>query len=95
MRDELDGRLWAAHHEELSQGLDRLFDRIMDVFRHLHRYQWEAPWNRTSSSAAGEQVIAVMAALLFGIAIVTGAVAPAEARTEKELAGVAQAYYLA
>jgi hypothetical protein len=40
MRDEMDMRMWNAHHVEFSHGLDRL----MDVFRQLVAIQYAAPW---------------------------------------------------
>ena len=40
MRDEMDMRMWNAHHVEFSTGLDRL----MDAFRKLVAIQYAAPW---------------------------------------------------
>lgn len=40
MRDEMDMRMWNAHHLEFSQDVDRL----MDVFRKLVAIQYAAPW---------------------------------------------------
>ena len=28
MRDEMDGRIWAANHEEFADGIDELLSRI-------------------------------------------------------------------
>lgn len=41
MRDEMDMRMWNAHHAEFSSGIDRL----MDAFRKLVAIQYAAPWS--------------------------------------------------
>lgn len=41
MRDEMDMRMWNAHHAEISTGIDRL----MDVFRKLVAFHYAAPWD--------------------------------------------------
>ena len=41
MRDEMDMRMWNAHHVEFTSGIDRL----MTVFRKLVAIQYAAPWD--------------------------------------------------
>lgn len=40
MRDEMDMRMWNAHHADFSRSIDRL----MDAFRKLVAIQYAAPW---------------------------------------------------
>jgi hypothetical protein len=44
MRDEIDGRIWSAHHDRLSADLHALFVKIGDTLARLHRIHWSAPW---------------------------------------------------
>lgn len=41
MRDEMDMRMWNAHHLEFSRG----FGELMDAFRKLVSIQYAAPWD--------------------------------------------------
>ena len=41
MRDEMDMRMWDAHHQDFSDGLGRL----LAGFRRLVAIQYAAPWN--------------------------------------------------
>jgi hypothetical protein len=51
MRDELDGRMWVAHHEQLSQSVD---DAVIAVRAALARF---AAWDGTT-----HQLLALVAA---------------------------------
>lgn len=42
MRDEMDMRMWNAHHTDFSAG----FDRLMAAFRKLVAIQYDAPWDK-------------------------------------------------
>lgn len=42
MRDEMDMRMWNAHHADFSAGIDHL----MAAFRTLVAIQYYAPWNK-------------------------------------------------
>ena len=44
MRDEIDGRIWAAHHEQFSDGIDALLGSIGRGMRRLTAIQFAAPW---------------------------------------------------
>ena len=46
MRDEIDGRIWAEHHEEFSNSIDRLIDNVKISFERLHAILFDAPWRR-------------------------------------------------
>ena len=50
MRDEMDGRIWAEHHHEISAGLGTLFDGLAKGLKRLHDIQWSAPWRRETGS---------------------------------------------
>jgi hypothetical protein len=49
MRDEMDMRMWNAHHGDFSKGLDRL----MHAFRRLVSIQYAAPWDRQHKECKG------------------------------------------
>ncbi|HEY0044075.1 MAG TPA: hypothetical protein VGB62_05950 [Allosphingosinicella sp.] len=53
MRDEMDGRLWAEHHQQFSDDLGKLFDGIAAGLKRLHQMQWSAPWRRDAGHRAG------------------------------------------
>lgn len=53
MRDELDGRLWAEHHEQFSRSVTELIDAIRLAFRKLNEIEYEAPWRRTRQGCEG------------------------------------------
>lgn len=53
MRDEMFGRLWVAHHDELSLSIDRGVKRVKDSLSRL------AVWDGTSP-----QLFAIVAAFL-------------------------------
>ena len=46
MRDEMDGRIWAEHHQEISAGLGRLLGGFAAGLKRLNDLQWSAPWRR-------------------------------------------------
>ena len=46
MRDEIDGRIWAAHHHALSDDFDKLVVAVRDTFELIHSVQFAAPWRR-------------------------------------------------
>jgi hypothetical protein len=50
MRDEIDGRLWAEHGHQLSDGLHTLLTTIRGTFANIHRRRWDAPWRHSSRS---------------------------------------------
>lgn len=93
MRDELDGRFWTAHHEEFSNGLDRLANKVMDVFRLLNRQYWTAPWDNEEGAGTLSRLIAAGGAVVLSFIVVTGAVAPAE--VQARLSTASADYYLA
>jgi hypothetical protein len=43
MRDEIDGRIWVAHHEEFSDGIDAFLEALADAFAAPRR---DAPCGR-------------------------------------------------
>jgi hypothetical protein len=43
MRDEIDGRIWAAHHDEFSDGIDALLEALTNAFAAPRR---DAPCGR-------------------------------------------------
>ena len=43
MRDEIDGRIWAAHHDEFSDGIDVLLHALANAFAAPRR---DAPCGR-------------------------------------------------
>ena len=44
MRDEIDGRIWAAHHEQFSDGIDALLGSIRTALNRLNAIRFAAPW---------------------------------------------------
>lgn len=70
MRDEMDGRLWVAHHDELSlsidRGLARLRGRLAGFRRGLERL---AAWDGTTSHVAA--MIAAFLITSFGLVSTT------------------------
>ncbi len=54
MRDEMDGRLWVAHHDELSLSIDRGLARLGRGLQRL------ASWDGTTP-----QLLAIVAAFLI------------------------------
>lgn len=50
MRDEIDGRIWADHHQAFSEDLDKFFARIGSAvgiaLRRLNQIEFDAPWKR-------------------------------------------------
>ena len=46
MRDEIDARAWAAHHEHFSSGMAWLWADIRLVFERLTAQLYDAPWTR-------------------------------------------------
>ena len=45
MRDEMDMRMWNAHHSDFSDTVARGFAAIGEGFRKLTAIQYAAPWN--------------------------------------------------
>ena len=45
MRDEMDMRMWNAHHREFSESVARGFAAIGEGFRKLTALQYAALWN--------------------------------------------------
>ncbi len=45
MRDEMDMRVWNAHHREFSDTVARGFAALGGAFRKLTAIQFAAPWN--------------------------------------------------
>ena len=65
MRDEMDGRLWVAHHDELSLSIDRGLTRLRNGLARL------AIWDGTTP-----QLFAIVAAFVvtsLGFASTTSA----------------------
>jgi hypothetical protein len=54
MRDEMDGRLWVAHHDELSLSIDRGLARLRNGLARL------AAWDGTTP-----QLFAILAAFVI------------------------------
>lgn len=52
MRDEIDGRLWAAHGHDLATSLAQLIDDIRFGFRRLTEIEFDAPWRRVAGRDA-------------------------------------------
>ena len=44
MHDQIDGRLWVAHHTSLAEGLGGLLSELLVAFCKLERIQFQAPW---------------------------------------------------
>lgn len=44
MRDEMDSRMWDAHHEAFSADLDRALRRFWAGFKRLNAIAYRAPW---------------------------------------------------
>lgn len=51
MRDEIDGRIWAAHHQSLSSSIDNAVSGLRDGFVRLNAIQFAAPWRKADGSA--------------------------------------------
>ncbi len=49
MRDEIDGRLWAAHGHNFSDDLHKILVSAGKALARLHRIEWDAPWRRASA----------------------------------------------
>jgi hypothetical protein len=50
MRDEMDGRIWAEHHQAYSSGIAAAFAgaaaNLAAGFKRLNEIQFDAPWKR-------------------------------------------------
>ena len=46
MRDEIDGRIWAEHHNEFADAIAAGLEKIMASMAALNRIQFDAPWRR-------------------------------------------------
>ena len=50
MRDEIDGRIWGAHHQAFSDDLANFFARIGNAIgtalSRLNEMEFDAPWKR-------------------------------------------------
>ena len=44
MRDEIDGRIWAAHHDGFSNMIGDALSGLRDGFARLQAIQFAAPW---------------------------------------------------
>lgn len=44
MRDEIDGRIWAANHQDFSNSIGGALDGLRDAFARLNAIQFAAPW---------------------------------------------------
>ena len=44
MRDEVETRMWFAHHEQFSRDVGALLTKLAEVFRKLNRIEYRAPW---------------------------------------------------
>jgi hypothetical protein len=44
MRDEIDSRLWVAHHQAFSDTVGAFLARLGEGFRRLQAIQYDAPW---------------------------------------------------
>ena len=59
MRDEMDARMWAEHHEDFSNYIDLLIARLRSAFarlkpawEHIHSFEWDAPWRDSGAGQA-------------------------------------------
>ncbi|HEX8666865.1 MAG TPA: hypothetical protein VF727_00655 [Allosphingosinicella sp.] len=46
MRDEIDGRMWAEHHDAFARNVAEFFTAARTALARLHALQWDAPWRR-------------------------------------------------
>ncbi len=46
MRDEIDGRIWVAHHHALSDNFDKFAGAVRDAFERINAVQFAAPWRK-------------------------------------------------
>ena len=46
MHDEIDGRLWAQHHQDFSEMVHRVADQVRTALNLLHHVQFDAPWKK-------------------------------------------------
>jgi hypothetical protein len=54
MRDEIDGRIWATHHQAFSDDFDKFIVAVRDAFAGIHKVQFAAPWRKdTRRRSAG------------------------------------------
>jgi len=57
MRDEMEGRVWADHHQTLSNeidgGLRFIGHAFMVAMRTLNAIEYDAPWQRKSAGKDG------------------------------------------
>ena len=51
MHDEIDGRLWAAHHRDFAEALRRSGAAIMVTFCKIHKIEFDAPWTRQGKTS--------------------------------------------
>jgi hypothetical protein len=47
MRDEIDGRIWAEHHEQFSDSVHKAAEAVRIAFQSLQRIQFDAPWKKS------------------------------------------------
>lgn len=59
MRDEIDGRLWAAHHEQFSESLDAAFASLRSALTRLPN------WDGTTQHMLALAAAFVLTALNF------------------------------
>lgn len=50
MRDEMDGRIWAEHHEAYSNGVTALIETLKASFTRLNAIQFDAPWRQSTKA---------------------------------------------
>jgi hypothetical protein len=46
MRDEMDARIWAEHHQDFSNLVAGAIAAIGPALRRLHRMEFDQPWRR-------------------------------------------------
>ncbi|MGZ8360898.1 MAG: hypothetical protein ACXWUX_10305 [Allosphingosinicella sp.] len=62
MRDEIDGRMWVAHHEDFAEGIDRALAAIKSIATRF------ASWDGSSYQLAALVLSFAITALTFNTA---------------------------
>lgn len=52
MRDGIDGRVWAEHHQSFSDSIGGFLGRVYASFERLNAIQYDAPWRSGSPPQA-------------------------------------------
>jgi len=52
MRDGMDARMWAEHHESFSRSISELFARLKPALDRIHAFEWDAPWRHRGAGQA-------------------------------------------